>query len=363
MIPYAKHKLEAEDIIEVIRVLQGPNITQGAMIDWFEDEFRKAVGAKYAVAVSSGTAALHASLMAIGIGPGDEVIVPSMTFVATANVIKYLNATPIFADIDPETLLVDPEDIEKKITNKTRAVIVVDFAGQPVDYSAIKEICERYHLILIADACHSLGATYKGENVGKLADLNCFSLHATKLITSAEGGVITTDDKYYYEKMKSFRNHGRINGDMVLLGYNYRMTHLQAALCINQIKRIPNLVIARQSIANFYDNQFKELGIKFLKQEVDRTNARHIYVIFAKYRDALRTKLEVYSVGSQIHYKPITLQSYYNCPGSTPIAEDIWRSILTIPLYHHLTENEQKTVVMALKLASEYIEHFEGKQP
>jgi dTDP-4-amino-4,6-dideoxygalactose transaminase len=362
LIPYAKHKLEAEDIIEVMRALQGPSITQGTMIDWFEDVFREAVGAKYAVAVSSGTAALHASLMAIGIGPGDEVIVPSMTFVATANVVKYLNATPIFADIDPETLLVDPEDIEKKITNKTRAIIVVDFSGQPVDYSAIKEICERYHLILIADACHSLGATYKGEKVGKLADLNCFSLHATKLITSAEGGVITTDDKCYYDKMRAFRNHGRIDGDMMLLGYNYRMTHLQAALCINQIKRIPNLVAVRQTIAEFYDNQLKELGIKSLKQKVDRTNARHIYVIFAKHREALRSKLEIYGIGSQIHYKPITLQSYYDCPGSTPRAEDIWRSILTIPLYHHLIEGEQKTIIRALKSASEYVENYKEKQ-
>jgi dTDP-4-amino-4,6-dideoxygalactose transaminase len=239
LIPYTKHHLEAGDIVEVLRVLQGgANITQGTMIDWFEDEFKAATGSRYAVAVSSGTAALHASLVGAGINPGDEVIVPSMTFVATANAIKYINAIPVFADIDPETLLIDPKDIENKITKKTKAIITVDFAGQPVDYTEIKAICKKYNLILIADACHSLGATYKSKKVGILADFNCFSLHATKLITSAEGGVITTNDKDAYLKMKAFRDHGRVNGDMVFLGYNYRMTHLQAGLCIHQIIRI-----------------------------------------------------------------------------------------------------------------------------
>jgi perosamine synthetase len=349
LIPYTKHHIEAEDIIEVLRILQGPAITQGTMINWLEDEFKKFVGSKFAVAVTSGTSALHSALVGANIQSGDEVIVPSMTFVATANAVKYMNATPVFADIDPRTLLIDPDDIERKITGKTKAIIAVDFAGQPADYERLNELKNKYNLILIADACHSLGATYKKENVGTLADFSCFSLHATKLITSGEGGLVTTNDKKAFEKMRAFRNHGRIDGNMKFLGQNYRMTHLQAGLCIHQIKRIPLLIATRQKISSFYDMELRKLGITTLEQKKDRTNARHIYVIFIKDRQAFRNRLATYGVGSQIHYKPVTLQDYYNCAGETPIAEKIWEDILTIPLYPQLSSTEQEVVIRGLK--------------
>lgn len=351
MIPYAKHNLQAEDIMEVLRTLQGPAITQGTAIDWLEAEFSKAVGSHFAVAINSGTAALHSALVAADINEGDEVITPSMTFVATANVIKYMRAIPIFADINPKTLLIDTEDVKRKISEKTKAIIAVDYAGQPADYDELQSLCKKYNLILVADACHSLGAEYKYKKVGTLADLNCFSLHATKLITSGEGGIVTTDIKRFAEKMKAFRNHGRVNGDMQFLGYNYRMTHLQAALCIHQIKRIPYLVAARQRLSEIYETQLEKLEIETIKQREDRTNARHIFVIKTKFRDIFRNKLSQYNVQTQVHYKPVTLQSFYGCPGVTPIAEEVWEEILTIPLYPHMTDSEQETVIRGLQSA------------
>ena len=352
MIPYARHKLEAQDIIEVLRILQGPSITQGPMIEWFEDVFKAAVGAKYAVAVTSGTAALHAGLMAAGIGPGDEVIVPSMTFVATANAVKYLGGVPIFADVDEETLLIDYEDIEGKITSKTKAIVAMDYAGQPADYNELRALAYLYKLVLIADACHSLGATYKEKQVGTLADLNCFSLHATKLITSGEGGVITTSNKEYYDKMRSFRDHGRVNGEMQYLGFNYRMTNFQAGLCIHQIERIDSLVEKRQKLANTYEMALKDLDIGMLKQKEDRVSARHIFVITTDFQDKFRVILSDYGIGTQIHYKPVNLQPFYNRPGLTPIAENMWTKMITIPLYTELSDEEQKTVIRALHTAA-----------
>jgi perosamine synthetase len=357
LIPYAKHHLEEEDVEEVVRVLRSKSITQGEIIEAFEDEFKRSVGSKYAVAVSSGTAALHMALMAAGIGPGDEVIVPSMTFVATANAVRYMNASPIFADVSEKTLLIDPEDVERKITDRTKAIIPVDFAGQPADYSELKEIAEKHGLKIIADACHSLGATYKDQKVGTLADLNCFSLHASKLITSGEGGVITTDNLHTYARMKAFRNHGRVFGDMVFLGYNYRMSDIHAGLCLNQIKRIPELVWERQKLAEVYDEAIDDMNLGRIIQKRDRTNARHIYIIATKHRDKYIEKLLEYRVKTQIHYRPVTLQSFYNLPGQTPVAERMWQYLLTIPLFPGLTDAEQKVVIAALREVGEEVEN------
>lgn len=339
-------------MIEVLRVLQGPSITQGPMIEWFEDVFKESVGAKYAVAVSSGTAALHAALMAAGVGPGDEVIVPSMTFIATANTVRYLNAIPIFADVDEETLLIDYQDVEIKITNKTKAIIAMDYAGQPADYGELRALAYLYKLVLISDACHSLGATYKDKKVGTLADLNCFSLHATKLITSGEGGIITTSNREYYDRMRAFRDHGRVNGEMQYLGFNYRMTNFQAGLCIHQIERLASLVEKRQKLANIYEDALKDLDIRLLKQKEDRVSARHIFVIKTDFQKEFIVKLSDYGIGTQIHYKPVNLQPFYNNPGLTPKAEAMWKQIITIPLYTELSEEEQKTVIRALHTAN-----------
>ena len=229
----------------------------------------------YAVAVSSGTAALHGAMFALGIGPGHEVIVPTMTFAASANCVVYQRGIPVFADVAPDTLLLDPQDVERKITPRTKAIIAVDYAGQPCDYDALKEIANRYELSLVADACHSLGATYRGRSVGSLADLSVFSFHPVKHITTGEGGMITTDNEEYANRLRIFRNHGITSDhrqreaqgswfyEMVDLGYNYRITDFQCALGMSQLQKLPRWLERRQEIARIYGEAFA--GVKGIK--------------------------------------------------------------------------------------------------
>jgi len=249
VIPYGRQTITEQDIHAVLNVLQADYLTTGPTIEAFETQFSEYVGSSYAVAVSSGTAALHAAMFAIGIGPGDEVIVPPITFAATANAVVYQGATPVFADVSPDTLLIDPFKVIKKITPKTKAIIAVDYAGQPCDYLSLRLIAEQNNLFLISDACHALGAEYRGRRTGSLADITVFSFHPVKHITTGEGGMVTTDQKSLAEKMRLFRNHG-INSDhrsrqktgtwyyeMVELGYNYRLTDLQAGRIIRDVIR------------------------------------------------------------------------------------------------------------------------------
>jgi perosamine synthetase len=208
MIPYGKQSIDEEDIRAVVEVLRSDWLTTGPTVAEFEQAFADFVDSKEAVAISSGTAALHAAVYALGIGPGDEVIVPAMTFAATANCVVFQGATPVFADVDPDSLLISPAEVEAKITSHTKAVIAVDYTGHPADYDAIRSITNKYGIALVADACHALGASYKGRPVGSLADLSVFSFHPVKHITTGEGGMITTNDPELAERMRCFRNHG-----------------------------------------------------------------------------------------------------------------------------------------------------------
>ncbi|MCP4566239.1 MAG: aminotransferase class I/II-fold pyridoxal phosphate-dependent enzyme, partial [FCB group bacterium] len=248
MIPYGRQSIDEEDIQSVVEVLRSDWLTTGPKVDAFEHALADYVGAEYGVAVSSGTAALHCAMYALGIGPGDEVILPPMTFAATANCVVFLGGTPVFADVQPDTLLIDPVAVEKKITKRTRAIIAVDYAGQPCDYDSLRDIANSHGLSLIADGCHALGAVYKGHRVGSLADMTVFSFHPVKHITTGEGGMITTNDPKFAGRMRRFRNHG-IDTDfrqreqqgswyyeMVDLGYNYRITDMQCALGLSQLK-------------------------------------------------------------------------------------------------------------------------------
>ncbi|VAW86559.1 Aminotransferase, DegT/DnrJ/EryC1/StrS family [hydrothermal vent metagenome] len=229
MIPYAKQSIDESDIEAVCEVLRSDFLTTGPTIELFENVLSRRVGMPHAVALNSGTAALHAALVAIGIGPGDEVIVPPITFVATANAVIYCGATPVFSDVDPDTLLLDPQQVEQNITTATRAIIAVDYAGQPADYPALRAIADCHGLILIADACHSLGAELNGTPVGALADLTIFSFHPVKPITAGEGGMVITHNPQYAERMVRFRSHG-IDKDhnlrAALNSWEYDMTEL-----------------------------------------------------------------------------------------------------------------------------------------
>ena len=292
MLPYGTQWIEDDDIAAVVEVLKSSWLTTGPKVDELEYEFAKAVEADYAVAVTNGTAALHAAVYALGIGPGAEVLVPSIPFVASANCVAYQGATPVFADVVAESLLVDPEQIENMITAKTKAVVAVDFAGQPCNYDAICGIAKRHGLYVLADACHAIGGAYKGKPVGSLADLNTFSFHPVKHITTGEGGMITTADPDFAGRMRTFRNHG-IDTDhrqraksntfayeMTDLGYNYRLSDMQCALGISQLRKLMPWVKRRQEIATRYDEAFAKMpAVRPLTNADDVSNAYHLYVI------------------------------------------------------------------------------------
>ena len=292
MIPYGRQLLDDTDIKSVIDILTSDWLTTGPKIAEFEKVFAKSVGAKYAIAVSNGTAALHAAMYAIGIKQGDEVIVPTISFAASANCIVFQGGTPVFADVKSDTLLIDPADVKRKITDKTKAIIAVDYAGQPCEYDKLREIAMRHKLFLIDDACHALGGSYKDRRVGSLADLNIFSFHPVKHITTGEGGMITTNNAGFAEKMRVFRNHGITTDhkqreaqgswyyEMVDLGYNYRLTDFQCALGLSQLSKLSQWIKRRHEIARYYDKAFSEIKeITPLKVRPEVIHAYHLYVV------------------------------------------------------------------------------------
>jgi len=376
MIPYGRQTIDDEDIKAVIEVLRSDWLTTGPRIAEFEEVFDRYVGAKYAVAVSSGTAALHCAMYALGIGPGHEVIVPAMTFAASANCIVYQGGIPVFVDVAPDTLLIDPKDVERKITPQTKAIIAVDYAGQPCDYGALREIADRHHLALVADACHSLGATYQGRSVGTLADLSVFSFHPVKHITTGEGGMITTDNKEYAKRMRIFRNHGISHDhrerqsqqpwfyEMVDLGYNYRITDFQCALGMSQLQKLPRWLERRQEIARQYDEAFAGIkGIKPLVVKADVRHAYHLYVVRINQVETGTGRGEFYqglrsrSIGVNVHYVPVHMHPFYQDRfgtgrGLCPVAESAYEQILSLPIYPAMTDEELKIVVRTIEAAS-----------
>ena len=340
MLPYGRQSISDEDIQAVVGVLRSDWLTTGPKVEEFEKAFAELVGARAAVAVSSGTAALHAAAYACGIGPGDEVIVPAMTFAASSNCVLYQGGTPVFADVDRETLLLDPRDVERKITSHTKAIVAVDYAGQPCDYDALRAIADSHGLILVDDACHAVGGAYKGRLVGTLADLNTFSFHPVKHVTTGEGGMITTDDPTLAVRMRTFRNHGITTDhrqreqqgswvyEMIDLGFNYRITDFQCALGISQIGRLTERVRRRQTIARRYDEAFAETAdVKPLAVRSNVSHAYHLYVVEFDL-DRLRTErgqifkaLRAEGIGVNVHYIPVHMHPFYrNRLGTGPRA-------------------------------------------
>lgn len=372
MIPYGRQHIDSEDIQAVVGILQSDWLTTGPKVGEFESAFADVVGAKYAIAVSSGTAALHASTYALGIGPGDEVIVSAMTFAATANCVVFQGGTPIFADVDPDTLLIDPSSVEDRISPRTRAVIAVDYAGQPCDYDTLAEIAGKHNLSLAADACHSLGAHYKERPVGSLALLNAFSFHPVKHITTGEGGMITTDDPKLAERMNLFRSHGITTNhrqreaqgswfyEMVDLGYNYRITDFQCALGLSQLKKLPKWIACRREIAHRYDQAFQNIPrVKPLTVQSETFHAYHLYVIRLDLdgtdlnRSVVFSKLREAGIGINVHYIPVHLHPFYRNrfdtkPGLCPIAERAYERIISLPMYPALSHEDQCHVIETL---------------
>ena len=368
MIPYGKQSIDEDDIAAVVEVLRSDWLTTGPKVAEFEQAFADFVGTKEAVAVSSGTAALHAAMYALEIGPGDEVIVPAMTFAATANCVVFREATPVFADVDSNALLISPAEFQTKITSRTKAVITVDYTGHPADYDAIRSITQKHGIALVADACHALGAFYKSRPVGSLADLSVFSFHPVKHITTGEGGMITTNNPELAGRMRRFRNHGITTDhhqrekegswfyEMVDLGYNYRLTDLQCALGFSQLKKLPRFLEKRRKIAKQYDDFFCHIsGISPLKVSSDVDHAYHLYVVqlnlkrLGADRMALFRKLRRQGIGVNVHYIPVHLHPFYRRKFGTgtdlcPVAEAAYNQILSLPMHAEMTDQDVNTV-------------------
>jgi perosamine synthetase len=364
MIPYGKQSIDEEDIQAVVEVLRSDWLTTGPKVNEFEKIFADYVGTKEAVAVSSGTAALHAAMYALGIGPGDEVIVPAMTFAATANCVVFQGATPVFVDVDPDTLLISTDRVVAGLTSRTKAIIAVDFTGHPADYDTLTSIAKQHGIIVVADASHSLGGSYKNRPVGSLAELSTFSFHPVKHITTAEGGMVTTDDSTMAQKMRAFRNHGITSDlhqreaigswyyEMVALGYNYRLNDLQCALGISQLQKLSSWINRRQAIARLYNKAFSQQTlVRPLAVNDNVSNSYHLYVIkidFTKLsadRETIFAKLRSEGIGVNVHYIPVHLHPYYQKkfgtgPGLCPVAEAAYEQILSLPMYPGLTDQD-----------------------
>ena len=369
VIPYGRHWIGDDDVAAVVEALRSGWLTTGPGVDAFEKAFAEATGSGHAVAVSSGTAALHAAMHALGVGPGDEVIVPPITFVATANCAVFQGARPVFADVEPDTLLIDPDDVERKITRRTRAIIAVDYAGHPCDYERLNEIARRHGVALVADACHSLGARFKGRPAGSLARLSAFSLHPVKAIAAGEGGVVTTDEASLADRMRRFRNHGisstarerEARGtwvyEMTELGYNYRITDIQCALGRSQLAKLPGWIERRREIARAYDEAFRDLvQAEPLAVRPWAEPAYHLYVLRLNLEALRADRAEVFQrlrargIGVNVHYVPVHLHPFYRerfgtGPGLCPAAEAAYERLLTLPLFPAMTDRDVDRVI------------------
>jgi perosamine synthetase len=372
LLPYGQQWITEDDLSSVVEVLRSAWLTTGPKVEEFERAFAEVAGSRAAVAVNSGTAALHAAIYALGLGSGDEAIVPAMTFAASANAVVYQGGTPIFVDVDPETLLIDPALIESKITTRTKAIISVDYAGQPCDYDALRATAEQHGLAVIDDACHAVGGSYKGRPVGSLADLNTFSFHPVKHFTTGEGGMITTDDPELAGRMRVFRNHGITTDhrqraeqggffyEQIDLGYNYRLTDFQCALGLNQLSRLRDFVRRRQAIAAHYDAAFAEMAaVQPLSVREEVSHAYHLYMVQFEIKQLRADRATIFAalraegIGVNVHYIPVHFHPFYRQrfgtgPGLCPVAEAAYERLITLPVFPQMTDADTEDVIAAV---------------
>ncbi len=369
MIPYGRQTIDEDDINAVVDVLKSDYLTTGPKIAEFEQAVASYTGAKYAVAISNGTSALHAACFAAGIGRGDEVITTPLTFAASANCVLYCGGTPVFADVDPYTYNIDPEDIRKKITDKTKAIIAVHLAGQPCDMDEIHSIAQEHNLIVIEDGAHALGSVYKGKKVGCLSDMTTFSFHPVKPITTGEGGMIMTDNGELYKRLVLFRSHGITRDESMMtrnegpwfyqqldLGYNYRITDIQCALGCSQMRKLDKFLKRRRELAERYNNAFIECdNIVIPYQLPDTQSGWHLYIVQVKNHDRKQVfeTLRDKGIGVNVHYIPVYMHPYYQEHGYRDVhcanAEEIYSHIISLPLYPGLTDDQQDYVIDTLK--------------
>lgn len=371
---YGRQYIDDADIAAVVETLKSNELTGGPRIRELEERLCRETGARYAAAVCNGTAALHLAAIAAGFGEGDEVIVSSITFAASANCILYCGAKPVFADIDPETYNIDPASVERLITPRTKGIVAVDFTGQAVEHEEIRRICEKHGLCLIEDAAHAIGTRYNGAPVGSLADMTCFSFHPVKTVTGGEGGAVTTNDERLYRRLARLRTHGitrnreeMVNpsdalwyNEQVELGFNYRITDFQAALLLSQLDKLAMFSARRKEIVARYDAASSKMPEVFVQKEIPQSDTtRHLYVLRIvperlscsrrEFFDALHGE----NIYSQVHYLPVYWHSYYEKlgykRGLCPNAEKYYNEVCSLPLYYSLTDEDVEDVIRAVE--------------
>ncbi|MBO1513346.1 UDP-4-amino-4,6-dideoxy-N-acetyl-beta-L-altrosamine transaminase [Metabacillus bambusae] len=377
-LPYGKQVIDEDDIQSVVKVLSSDFLTTGPAIKQFESEIAKFTGAKYAVAFSSGTAALHGACFAAGISEGDEVITSPMTFAASANCVLYQGGKPVFVDIDPLTYNIDPKLIKENITEKTKAIIPVHFTGQPAELDEILKIAREENLIVIEDAAHAIGATYKNKRIGSIGDMTMFSFHPVKHITTGEGGIITTNQEKYYEKLLQFRthgitrdpwllkkNHGPWYYEMQFLGFNYRITDIQASLGISQLKKLESFIEKRKQLAEIYSKELSTLQEVILPHQLSYVDSSwHLYVLKFQLTKLTTNRKDIFqallkeNIGVNVHYLPVYLHPYYESmgyeKGICPIAESCYEEFITLPLFAGMENRDVMDVVNAVKKVVNY---------
>ena len=376
---YGHQYIDEADIQAVTEVLRSDFLTCGPKIGELEKKLCALTGAKYAVVCANGTAALHIAALSAVVGEGDEVTTTPITFAASANCALYCKARPVFADIDPETYNIDPVKVEAAITPRTKAVVAVDYTGQSVDLSPLREICKKHGLILIEDGAHVIGTTYKGQPNGSIADMTTFSFHPVKTVTGGEGGAVLTNDEAFYQKLLLYRSHGITRNEALMehepdgpwyyeqiaLGYNYRMTDIQAALIISQLDKLPMFRARRKEIVKRYNEAFGEMPELFVQREIPESDTtRHLYILriipekLKIDRGRFFEALAAENVHCNVHYIPTYYFPYYEKlgykRGLCPNAEKLYEEILSLPLYYGMSDEDTESVIEAVKKIVEY---------
>ena len=372
-LPYSRQSIDEEDIQAVVEVLRSAWLTGGPKVDEFERAFAALVGAKHAVTFSSGTAALHGAVFAAGLSSGDEALLSPLTFVATANCVLYQGARPVFADVSSDTLNIDPERVAALITPKTRVILPVAYAGHPADLDAILGLAEQHGLTVVEDACHALGAEYRGQRTGSIAHMSVFSFHPVKHIATGEGGMVTTDRADFAEALRRFRNHGistearqrhassEWRYEMLLLGFNYRLTDVACALGLSQLRKLEDNLAHRAEIAARYNAAFRDLpGVRSTSVREDVKPAWHLFpirvdpAILNADRDQVLRALRSENIGANVHYMPVHLHPYYRDHfgfknGECPAAECAYEQLISLPMFHEMNEQDVEDVISAVR--------------
>jgi perosamine synthetase len=351
-IPIAKPNVGDEELTAIGEVLKSGMLAQGKVVEDFENQFAEYLGVKHAIATSSGTTAIHISLMAAGIKSGNEVITTPFTFYATATPILFCGASPVFVDIDPRTFNIDPTKIEAAITEKTRALLIVDLYGQPVDRASIMDIIEKHDLILVEDSCQAHGAEFKNKKVGTFGSAGCFSFYPTKNMTTGEGGMMVTNDDELADHARLLRNHGqRDRYEYVMVGYNFRMTNIAAAIGVEQLKKLDGNNEGRIKNATYFTEELSEIvDVPFVIPDVK--HVYHQYTIKTEKRDALQKHLREKNIGSIIYYpQPLhlfnTLKDYPH--GDLSNAEEIAKEVISLPVHPELNQDDLERIVEGVK--------------